>query len=225
MKYICLQSDPYTFHIQIQIQAFEDTILVSVGGEDIMTPCMQIILEEGIAHINDVIFRNTCTSSGNLVQGEGGMKHMIRVVLRWLIEAHPEIKKVTLIDRSAYMNVPLGEMKLLTEGQTWYQKHFGAKPASDHGKQTLKRYRDVFHKYAADFTGIPIATWKDREKVTSLLKKYHLSYATGLEYRIPLRTIQTYTEAYKVQKCKTKGGGLLPFPVRDQLAYFAHEIG
>ena len=117
---------------------------------------------------------------------------MLKGVLKWIVDEY-DVQRVEFTDTSG-QSLMLPEMMVLTQGQTWYQKHFGAIPGSDFTKSTLKAYLAVRKAFPDDFESLPLSSWEETN-IAKTLEKYALlrdKCMTGTTWTITRATIEDY---------------------------------
>jgi len=146
-------------------------------------PCIIISVDHinKVAIIQDITYYKSCNiNNSDFNRGEGGMQLLVKASLKFLINEHPFIKKVYLTDKSYYNNIILPEKMLLTEGQTWYMKYFGAVPDTQ-TKSTLRKYLRIHKLYKEQFQALPKEAWNEKNiratlsEYTPYLKNHQLS--------------------------------------------------
>jgi hypothetical protein len=208
--------DDYVFPMSVVKQRSSPYIEYYFGNPSCKPkPCIHMTIEKDdpIVVINTIDFYKTCSiSEKEFNRGTGAMVLFVKTVLKWLIKKYPFIQTFSLTDESYYKTTRgtylLPEKLLLTEGQTWYQKHFGAIPSS----RTEKLYNSYVleHRTHADvFKHLPHTAWLE-SKLAETLQPYpslYLKSISGTEWFIHRDTIQSYDLPPFVFKKKLQDGG------------------
>jgi hypothetical protein len=91
--------------------------------------------------LDNLMYKNICSKDGNLKKGDGTI-HMVKSALILLCKEFPDIKKIMFNDVASIeckgRNLLLAHMYIPCYGDTWYSKHFDAKPVD---KQLAKLIR------------------------------------------------------------------------------------
>lgn len=198
-----LSVDNYKFPMIIHKYDFEEDITVQVGNPKCKPkPCLQITLNpsEYLAGIDTMRFYTTCSISEKAFQRGTGATHiMVKATLKLLIEKYPSLKVFALADKSYFdtedgNTLMLPEKMALTEGVTWYEKHFQAVP-DDATSLVLKKYKRAYAKYGDMFRKLPLDAWYSQNiqetlrKAGPMLENVQLS---GMQWFIHRDVIQKY---------------------------------
>jgi hypothetical protein len=105
------------------------------------------------SNIQWIEFDKVCSLSAPLIRGEG-TRTMVRAVLSFILGRHNWIRAFTLTDASTVecnnASVSLVYLSLALNGSTWYGKHFGAQPCTEHARakyeQNLYRWTNQVYK-------------------------------------------------------------------------------
>jgi hypothetical protein len=134
-EYILETSDKQTFKIHIHTHSTK--YIITCGGMKevciMVTVYRKVSLDEKeIAHIDGIIYESMCNLQGDMKSGQGTID-MVKGMLSFVCKKFPYIKAFTFKDTSyiscAYkVNVPLAPLYICKYNQTWYEKHFDAKP-------------------------------------------------------------------------------------------------
>ena len=114
-------------------------------------PCIELTYQENkrTIKLDNLAHEARCSYSKELERGDG-TREMIMSVLTFCIEQFPEVQKVELNDVSAIscenQTLYLAMFYLALHGQTWYEKHFQAKPANKEMKQALHSFKHLLHE-------------------------------------------------------------------------------
>jgi hypothetical protein len=107
-------------------------------------PCMTFTIDGTDALLQELTYYSTCSSPKQLERGAGTVQ-MVKSACVAVMHRFPRVTKVLLQDES-YLpdprrgNVPLPEYHMLAQGQTWYQKHFGAAPGDPRTAKIVRQY-------------------------------------------------------------------------------------
>jgi len=128
----------------------------------------------------------------------GGMQRLIQTSLKWCSKEYPFIIKI-------YFNDILSPEKLvLTEGQTWYMKYFGAVPCSQ-TKTALRKYLRIHKLYKEKFQALPKDAWNEKNiKATLSDLEYH--QLSGSSWYITSAMIR------ELNILQNEGGSVKSFP-------------
>jgi hypothetical protein len=188
----------YKFPIEIIKNEWEPgDVHIHVGNpSNRPKPCVVItVYDEEIAILQEVSYYGTCSISGTRFErGSGGMHILVKGVLQWLMGRYPQLKEVKLTDKTFYQDIMLPEKLALTEGTTWYVKHFGAVPD---GLDTMRRfhaYQQVHQTMGDSMRTLPPNTWTtaNMRELLSQLPGIHGRTLSGTTWRISKETIKTY---------------------------------
>jgi hypothetical protein len=174
-------------------------------------PCIHITLEPQ----DPIAIINTCSiSEKSFNRGTGAMVIFIKTVLKWMIKEYPFIQTFSFTDESYFKTKDgtylLPEKMLLTEGKTWYQKHFNATPSV----RTLRIYNSYLleHQRNGDiFKNLPKNAWLESQLAETLKSYSTLAYKTlsGTEWYISRDMIESYdTPPFELISTIIKGGRL-----------------
>ena len=123
--------------------------IVDTRGYD----CVRIVVQRKSVdntnrlYLSQVTYRPTCTIEGSMQRGLQTVR-MVKTLLIAVMNDTTEYDRVYLTDKSEVdcilpnednvaFRVSLGLLKFITEGKTWYQKHYGAEIASDKLKNKM----------------------------------------------------------------------------------------
>jgi len=143
-------------------------------------PCMELTYNKtkpNIIKLDSLQYDARC-SVDQLLQRKEGTRDMIQSILKVCLNSFPSIKRVLFNDVSAIVckdrNLYLSYFYLVNNGQTWYEKYFGAKMVDKTMREKLKKFKDLLalkpkpnifpREFGPDFT-------KPEEK-----DKYHTWY-------------------------------------------------
>ncbi len=119
-------------------------------------PCVVAVIDkrDKLAVIDDVEYSPTCSVDGRMKKGEG-TREMLKFVFR-LLKEHGAVT-VQLSDKSTVVcngvKVRLGLMYFFKYGETWYEHHFGFKPAETYREkyEQMKRKRPDLSAKPCDY--------------------------------------------------------------------------
>jgi hypothetical protein len=196
-------------------------------------PCIHITIEQNdpLAIINTIDFYKSCSISEKAFnRGTGAMVLFVKTVLKWLIKEYPDIQTFSLTDESYYKTnggaYLLPEKMLLTEGKTWYQKHFGAIPSS----RTEKLYNSYlleYQKHEEVFKQLPNTAWLESNlaKTIQPYQTLYLKSISGTEWFIHRNTIESYDiPPFEFIKTLQKGGNIPPKTQKISIKPRKHRI-
>lgn len=176
--------------------------------------CVEISVygNDTTARLQNVKYYATCSTARQFQKNEGAMQVLLKIALKWLIRNYPHINKVTFTDES-YYNLDNGQVLMLpeklylTEGHTWYSKHFGAKP-STRTRLVLKLFARAYKDGKQHFNTLPLDSWTE-ENAAKTLSVYPALYGkqiSGTEWYITRETIASYDVGDPVWN--QQGGGV-----------------
>lgn len=204
-----LESDGYAFPVQIIRYDWDPRNVDIVIGNP---SCLEISvsMDDPDATLQVLQFFETCNESRKpFVQGSGAMVILVKVALRWLCNTFPHIKTVSLTDKSFFQKQEkrylLPEKMMLTEGQTWYQKHLQAQPEKK-TERILIRYLHVWKEHGNEIKSLSNEYWTpERIKEIGAMYPYIRNFQmTGSAWVIRRSTIVAYDIEDPVYK---QGGG------------------
>lgn len=190
-----------TYNYPVQIIADEkDFHVVHIGGTNDMHACMTFLVFpiSKTCTIQNFMHAEHCSTNRQLKRGSEGMKVLAKAGLKFIMKTYPDLRRIRLTDESIYENIWLPEIKMLTEGQTWYQKYLGAEPAEGTA-EVLEQYKNIRKKYIFKES----LRYYTKDKLSKLLKKLYLEQLTGKDWYISRKTIKDYDISIKV----TQTGG------------------
>lgn len=230
--------DRYRFPVEIMEYDFDDTIDILIGNPSCKPKaCIEMSVTKETedtskypsiseAVLQQIHYFDSCSvSEKKFTKGSKDMDMLVKAALKWLIQKYPYVEKVSLSDKSYFQErdgspiVLLPEKMYLTEGHTWYQKHFGAQP-SDETMRILKRYQYVYENFHHLLKQLPLSAWYEKELSKTLsdftfLKNRQLS---GSSWYITKETINEYDipeviEYFDDEKSVMSGGArIIPRP-------------
>jgi hypothetical protein len=199
-------------------------------------PCMELTYDTNEPHLlklDNVQYRSTCTDNTKMKPGKH-TRIMIRTALTICVQHFPDIRRVRFFDVSEVecqksQNLNLGYFSLVLHGQTWYERHFKAKPTLTINKQKLEAFRMLLQKQVANdvFNGIHVQrndrrSWMEyfnalREKegcqaFVSLIpaieraSKIKLLYS---EWYIKHTHIKSWNAQFSLKRAKTQTAGFM----------------
>ena len=194
------------------IDGEEDNEIAVYVGQQRKPPCIIITFQRGkkVAILQGLSFFSHCNinSDKRFLQRSGAVELMLKVTLQWLVSEY-DITRVTFSDKShSTQGYMLPEKMILTEGKTWYQKHFDAKPDSELTKMSLKAYLRLYNDNKAHFISLPNDAWvmpaikETLKEFQDTLKKQQLS---GTVWQITRKVIESYNIPYTLHQ-ETLGG-------------------
>lgn len=223
---LAIQQGQYTFPVYIEEDGDDIEIYIGKASNN-KYPCIHVsIYKRQYVVLQDLVYLPHCiVSRTNLEKRNGSVVIMLKAVLKWLIKHYDFVRHVVFTDNS-YFDSRLGQLLLpermmLTEGQTWYMKHFGAKPGNIETKSIYKRYKQVYNVFKDDFVNVQDETWLYKNLV-NLFTKYppiKNKIITGTTWKISRKTIDNYdVNPVEVQV----GGGKIEGETLKQL-YLKHK--
>lgn len=196
---LAIQQGQYTFPVYIEED--EDDINIYVGNaKRTKTPCIRIwIYNKSTVILEDLVFLPHCSvSEKHLQQGDGSVVIMLKSVLKWLISKYTSINEIEFVDES-YFQTDNGRMRLaekgvLTEGKTWYMKHFGSKPLTTITKASFERYKSIHDNNKDAIMTLDTDVWleKNIEQLYSKFPTLNGKRMTGTAWKITKKTITKY---------------------------------
>lgn len=112
-------------------------------------PCIEITYDskrECVINLENVGYYPRCTKGPLMDRGEA-TREMLQSILKLCVEAFPACKKIVFKDVSNFDcddgQVLLSYHHLLLYGQTWYEKHFGARLSDRDKRSTLEDFRKL----------------------------------------------------------------------------------
>jgi len=108
--------------------------------------CVYMSYEAGerLMKLDSIVWAPRCAASGRLERG-AGTRDMLASVLRVCFDSFPSLERICFNDVAAIpcqgRDVTLSYMSLCRHGQTWYERHFGARPAKRKTRDRLAAFR------------------------------------------------------------------------------------
>lgn len=138
-------TDMYAF--AMTISKYETFYTIRFGDAYNRTgPCMEFTYDvnnASIIKLDNLEYRSSCANGDILLRGKGTI-HMVQCALKHILTIFPKIKRVHLQDATHIEcnghQLPLLYIYVLCHGQTWYAKHFQAKPIK---KSLADRLQDI----------------------------------------------------------------------------------
>ena len=199
----------YTFDAFIeQDGSYYDLYIGDTKGFTRFDACIHIVIgQDDEASLADLSYHPKCEIDGNLLQGIG-TTIMLKGALKYVIQAFPHIRRVSLQDvaKKKNMNVLLTPKRLLLEKPGWYEERFGAKPTMK--TQAVKRWIKK-HQHRDDM-GHPAfmiskPSWGSMEDLQDLSHDY--VKLLGTTWDIVKSTIDEYPVTIQILETKQTGGG------------------
>lgn len=206
-----LESNNFKFPVQIIDEEWDDEVAIYVGQHR-KTPCIIILIEKGkkVARMQSVSFFDHCSVSteNKFTRRSGAVVLMVKVVLQWLVHTY-NITTVVFADEShSEQGYMLPEKMMLTEGQTWYQKHLGAEPEATRTKPIVKAFTKLYTQHKEHFKSLNCSAWLV-DNLREVLKPYNNiiqhQQLTSSVWNITSKTIQNYNTVY-TEHPETLGG-------------------
>ena len=197
----------------VSIDEGEDEIDIFVGNANRRkSPCIHISIYSGRdVLLQDLVFFSHCSASNKaMVSGDGSLVVMLKAVLKWLVHKYAFITRIEFMDKSYYQTlkgrVMLPEKMMLTEGRTWYMKHFGAEPLSPEAVNVCKKYKAVFDEHRDEIRKLPTDAWyyENLEKIIQQYPSLNGKMISTTTWCISRKTIEKYNVAPKEVQA---GGG------------------
>lgn len=198
-----LHLDNYRFPIYITETEWDDYIDICIGNLSCKPkPCIHITVEKNHpeAGINAIQFYESCSiSTRSFKRGSGAMVLFVKTALKWLFQAYPYLHVIHLQDDSYYEDTTsktitmLPEKMVLTEGKTWYEKHFNALP-SKKTQMVLELYKYIHRQHSKELKRLPESAWYETTLANTLKPYSCLEYKklSGAEWSIPRNIIEDY---------------------------------
>jgi hypothetical protein len=197
-----LEVDGYKFPVNLIENSWDSDVVLQVGNPHCRPkPCLQVTFDPNgwLAGIDILAYHTTCSvSKRRFERGSGAIVLMVKAALQWLMRTYPKLCRVVLADESYFTYHEdvylLPEKMILTEGQTWYQKHFGAVPDKGGTHKIVAKYQRVYEKHGEEVRKLPDSAWLSKN-IEATLKKFpeleniHLS---GRQWSIHRKTIEAY---------------------------------
>ena len=181
------------YKFEVVINDLEDGVMeIYIGSAS--RPCVIfLVFNNETIILQDLMYHSKCSSGKPFVRRSGATQIMVKGALQWLCDMYPKVKAVDLTDKMKYEGVIVPERMFLTEGQTWYQKHFQALPET---KTTaiLYFYKRVYEKHKQDLLELPLDAWKVKniKDTLSQFPSLYMKQITGTGWYIPRNTIIAY---------------------------------
>ena len=197
-------------------------------------PCVELSYNtnDDYIELQSLAYYPRCANNRDLEKGDG-TREMIMSILQICIDAFPDVKRVLLKDVSDFhcnnKRVLLSYYSLLLYGQTWYERHFSARPLHKEDGKTLDNFRKLlltkpkrgvfsfyehadctnWHEYFQNYKqahGCEVfhEYQKEFEKVAQIKLFYSSWY-------IRARDVKNYNISYSIKNSKTPkqfGGGM-----------------
>lgn len=223
---LAIQEGQYKFFVYIEED--DDITDIYVGNVEMRNaPCIHILLyKKQDVILDDLVYLPHCTVSEN-----GAVVIMLQSVLKWIINKYNFVEDVEFSDESNLKtekgNILLAEKGVLTEGQTWYMKHFGAEPSTRISVATFQTYKSVHDKHKIEIMTLDKDIW--------LQSNLHVLYSTfpringkrisGTDWKIKKDTIMNYNvNPVELQICGGRQTGEnLKKLYLDNKKYILHE--
>lgn len=196
---LAIQEGQYTYPVYIEEE--EDNIFIYVGNaKRTMSPCICIsIYKKRYVVLQDLIYLPHCSVCNKRIKkGDDSVVMMLQSVLKWLIRKYDFVKYIQLTDKSTFTTefgeIRLAEKGMLTEGKTWYMKHFGAIPTSGEAIAAFANFKSTYKKYKDELSVLDDKAWL-YENIRELYTKYPLiknQVLYGTTWKISRKTIETY---------------------------------
>jgi hypothetical protein len=109
-------------------------------------PCVDLLYNtnDDYIELQSLAYYSRCSSNKELEPGTG-TREMIMSILKICIEAFTGVKRIVLKDVADFhcnnKRVLLSYYSLLLYGQTWYERHFKARPVHKEDNETLDEFR------------------------------------------------------------------------------------
>lgn len=195
-----LAVDGYVFPMEVRKEEWADETTVLIADPSCKSKACIILMidDSSTASLQLVHYYPSCNISKKYFEKRSGaMQLLIKSSLYWLMQTYTHVKRVTFSDDSylefngdTYM---LPEKMFLTEGTTWYAKHFSAKPTKK-TKIIVKRFQRAYDEFGNTFRQLPMKSWKKKYfKSTIEQVPYLLGFQlSGSEWYIARKTIESY---------------------------------
>lgn len=140
-EYYTLTINNNTFQIlKLFSDKYAQYTILDNRGRDCVNISIQVRRNESRAYLSQVIYRPTCTVGETMMRGASTI-NMVKALLI-MVMRHTDFDKIYLKDKSeidcilpdeetTVYKISLGLLSFILNGQTWYQKHFGAIPLSE----------------------------------------------------------------------------------------------
>lgn len=196
---LAIQEGQYTYPVYIEEE--DNDINIYIGNaKRTKAPCIHIwIHKKSTAILEDLVFLPHCSASEkHLHRGDGSVVIMLKSVLKWLLNKYHFVNEIEFIDESCFHTrnglIRLPEKGVLTEGKTWYMKHFDAEPLTSMSIASFERYRAVHDSHRVDIITLDKDIWleKNLEVLYSKFPVLNGKKVTGTPWKITAKTIKTY---------------------------------
>jgi hypothetical protein len=221
---LAIQEGEYTFPVYIEED--ENNVEIFVGSSDRRRlPCVHISLYGSNAVLQDLVFLSHCSTNRLLLQGDGSLVIMLKSVLKWLCRKYPFVKYIEFMDKSYYNTqkgrIMLPEKMVLTEGKTWYMKHFGAEPHSPEAINAYKKYKTVYDTQVNVMKDKNSNAWT-YENLQNIIDDFPVlngKMISTTTWKIPKKTIQEYN----VNPTESQMGGRIHHQLSIKQLYLRHK--
>lgn len=145
--YYTINTDNYIF--DMSVVKYGNNYTIKYGdATNREGPCVELSYNRRDNYIEllSLAYYSRCSKNKQLEPGKG-TREMIMSILKICIEAFPDVKRVVLKDVADFhcqgKRVLLSYYSLLLYGQTWYERHFNARPTHKEDIGTLDRFRSL----------------------------------------------------------------------------------
>jgi hypothetical protein len=196
---LSIHEGQYTFPMYIEEEG--DDIYIYVGNaKRKKSPCIRILIyKKRDVILEDLVYLPHCSISEKHIQkGNGSVVIMLQSVLKWLIKKYIFVQNVEFSDESYVKtkngNILLAEKGVLTEGQTWYMKHFGAEPCTATSEAMFQAYKRVYEKHKNDIMTLDEDIWlhSNQHVLYSTFPSINGKRISGTTWKIRKDTIMNY---------------------------------
>lgn len=189
---LAIQEGEFVFPIYIEEDGDNVEIFIGTSSRRRM-PCIHISLYGHSAVLQDLVFAKRLMSKGN-----SSIVVMLKAVLKWFFTKYPFVQYIEFMDKS-YYNTDKGRMMLsekmvLTEGRTWYMKHFGSEPHSPEALNAYKKYKSVYVRQgnAMKHYNSSVYTYQNLQKIIDTYPVLNGNMISTTSWKINKQTIQEY---------------------------------
>jgi hypothetical protein len=226
-----------TYHITTTLHTFILTIseyerIYTIRFGDPLNPsgpCIEMTYDANkpsILKLDNLEYRSSCANDDTLERGAGTI-HMIQCALKHTLDLFPKIKRVVLHDVATIERhgrpLLLAYMYLACHGDTWYAKHFKAKPINHaikdglHATKQLLRSRPTKNRLSNFKEATIHPSWHTYFMTKKENCKFFLDHLQDIKTLIPIPLIYSewyiskrYIQAYDInitRVTKIKRGG------------------
>lgn len=196
---LAIREGKYTFPLYIEEE--DNVIDIYIGNATrSKVPCIRIwMYNKTDIILEDLVYLPHCSvSEAQLQRGDASLAIMLQSVLKWLVNKYPFVKEIIFTDKSGFKSkeglIMLAEKGVLTEGQTWYMKHFGAEPSEPKSNATFQLFKSVHEKYKDEILTLDKEIWL-QNNLRMLYEKFpsiNGKRLSGTTWKITKDTIESY---------------------------------